>query len=86
MKTELYEIVEEFIEKRDWQSIRRIISEESPPEIAELIMDLEKKSRVILFRIIPKELAAEAFSYLESRDQDLLLGDLTDQETKALLE
>jgi len=30
MKTELYEIVEEFIEKRDWQSIRRIISEESP--------------------------------------------------------
>lgn len=73
------------IENRDWQGLRAVIGQSRVPDIADLVLELEKADRVILFRSIPRHLAADVFSELESRDQDELLRDLTDEETRALM-
>lgn len=82
---DIIEIVEDLVEKRKWSQLRKFLSDRPAPEIADLLLELHKNSRVIVFRLLPRQFAADVFSYLESRERDALLMDLTDQETRQLL-
>jgi|LJSS01.1.fsa_nt_gb magnesium transporter len=77
--------IQELLEQRRWNELREALADWSAPEIAELLLDLDKSERVLLFRALPRWLAAEVFSYLEPAQQDALLQELTDQETRELL-
>jgi len=55
------------------------------PEIVDALHDLEAHEQVLLFRSLPKAIAAEVFSYLEGDTRDDLLTRLTDAETRRLL-
>lgn len=55
------------------------------PELADLLLELDKADRVLLFRALPRDLAAEVFSFLEADNRDSLLGSLTDTEMQHLL-
>ncbi len=57
-------------------------------DIAEFIQELEDEGdpRVIIaFRLLPKGLAAEVFSYLESDLQELIVNGITDKELKGIV-
>lgn len=56
-----------------------------PADLADLLLDLGKEERVLVFRAIPRDPAAEAFSHLDPDQQELLLRDLSDEEARALL-
>jgi magnesium transporter len=56
-----------------------------PPEIADLLLELEKADRILVFRLLPRELSSEAFSYLDGDHQDALAGELTSEEMRRLL-
>ncbi len=81
----IFEIVDKLINNKKWEQLSKLISEMPAPEVADLLLKLDKKQRVIVFRIIPRHFAAEVFSYLESHERDELLLDLTDTETRELL-
>ena len=55
------------------------------PELVDLLLALPKADRVLLFRALPRELAAEVFAELRGRSRDELLVELTDAETGELL-
>ena len=71
-----------FIDKRNWAALRDVTSKWPVAEVADLILDLPKAERVLLFRALPRQLAAEVFAYFETYDQDALLSELTDEETR----
>lgn len=73
------------IDKRNWAALRDVTSKWPVAEVADLILDLPKAERVLLFRALPRQLAAEVFAYFETYDQDALLSELTDEETRHLL-
>ncbi len=73
------------IEQRDLPALRTLVSQCRVPDIADLLSELDKPDRVILFRTIPRYLAADVFSEFEASDQDALLRDLTDEETRTLM-
>jgi magnesium transporter len=75
----------ELIEARQWTALRDTLKEWPAPEAADLILKLKNPDRVLLFRALPRQVAAEVFSYLEVDQQDGLLRDLTDEETRHLL-
>ncbi|MQA90495.1 MAG: magnesium transporter [Gemmatimonas sp.] len=75
----------ELIQSRDWSVLREILADSPPQEVVDLILDLPKADRVFVFRALPRDLAAEAFSHLALEEQDALLRDLTDGETRHLL-
>ncbi|CAN5783353.1 magnesium transporter [soil metagenome] len=75
----------ELIEGRQWLSLRDVLSDWPAPEVADLLLHLRKEDRVLLFRALPRELAADLFSHLELEQQDDLLRDLSDEETRHLL-
>jgi magnesium transporter len=75
----------EMIEKLNWAGLREFLLEQPAPDIADLVPGLEKPWRVLMFRLLPKQLASEVFSYMESKDKDILLKEMTDEESHRLL-
>jgi len=78
------EIVE-LIEAHRWGDLREALEDWPAPEIADLLLQLHKPDRVLLYRSLTREVAAEVFSHLDVEKQDHLLRDLTDEETRRLL-
>ncbi len=77
--------VEELIKEQRWNDLRESMREWPAPDIAELLLHLKRRDRVLVFRLLPRPLSSEVFSYLESRQQDELLRDMTDEEMRQLL-
>jgi magnesium transporter len=73
------------IEERNWTALRDRLAEWQTPEVADLLQTIRKEDRVILFRALPRDKAADVFGYLDADGQDSLLRDLTDEETRHLL-
>ncbi len=77
--------IQELIERKNLNDLKDVLSTWPAPEIADLLLDIDKSSRAIIFRTLPRDLAAKVFSYLETDQRNALLYDLTDQETRQLL-
>lgn len=77
--------IQELIESRNWPALRDKMSQWRVPDIADLIGELDKENRVLLFRSLPRGIAAGVFSQFEAPDQEILLMDLTDEETRHIM-
>ena len=63
----------ELIEQRKFGELKTLLSEMQPPDIAAIFEEAPEKDIPIIFRILPKELAAEVFVEMDSDMQQLLL-------------
>ncbi|MEG1528663.1 MAG: magnesium transporter [Clostridia bacterium] len=79
---ELLQLIEE---KKFAQARPRLICLQAA-DIAEIITDVDAHSQIILFRILPKELAAETFVELDSHIQEMLIKGFTRPELKAVFD
>ena len=85
---ELNEIVgqlEELIENRSFSGIKELLKDMEPMDISLVLQEFPKKI-AILFRILPKDLAAEVFVEMDSDYQETLLSSFTDAELKEMLD
>lgn len=65
--------VKRMIDERRFFELKKYLSEILPPDIMELIDPLDITDKVIVFRLLNKEIAAEVFSLLDHDDQEELL-------------
>jgi magnesium transporter len=79
------ETVTHLIEQRDLHSLRDALVDSAAVEVAELFQNLSDAERVLIFRILPREFAAEIFSELDVDLQKDLLSGLGDKQTARLL-
>jgi len=77
--------IRELIEKREWAELRELLTGLPAPDIAAVLPATEKHERMLIIRLLPKHFTAEFFSYLESKDKDSLLRELTDEEARHIL-
>lgn len=77
--------IEELIKDRNWIVLREALESWPAPELSDLLLSLPKSDRVLFYRSLPRDLAAEVFSHLEVNTQDEFLHDLSDEETRHLL-
>jgi magnesium transporter len=82
---ELREQVRTLVDGHDWLAVRRLLAEMSVPEVADLLEGVEMPERLLVFRLLPRDFSDDVFSYLDGPDQDIILGGLTDRETRRLL-
>ena len=73
------------IERRDWGALRDALAVWPAPEVGDLLLHLRKPDRVLLFRVLPRDLAEDVFAFLKTDQKNALLADLTDEETRHLL-
>lgn len=78
-------VVQGLIAERNWTELRHSLGEWPAPDVARLLLELEKRDRVLLFRALSRDRSADVFAQLQSEDQNALLVDLTDEETRRLL-
>ncbi len=77
----------ELIRARNFQAARAALLEERNPVDAAAFFDgLEPEEIVMMFRLLPKKLAAQTFSYMVPEVQEKLLAALTDAELRPVLE
>ncbi|MBQ9968486.1 MAG: magnesium transporter [Oscillospiraceae bacterium] len=74
------------LEKKKYQSIRDILSTMNPADIASVLDELDERWLPLVFRLLPKELAAEAFVEMEPEQQELLIRGFSDAELKEVLD
>jgi magnesium transporter len=75
----------EMIARADWAALRDAVAALPAVEAAELLSELEKPDRVLVFRSLPRPLATELFAHLEPDEQNALVLDLSDEETRQVL-
>ncbi len=67
-------------------SLRDILTTMNPVDIAAIFDGLEEDRLPLLFRLLPKELAAETFVEMEPEAQELLIRGFSDSELKAVID
>ena len=81
----LREELDLLLTSRRFAAIREILAEEKPTDIAEFFEELNKERLVVLYRILPKELAAEVFVEMSSEQAELLIDSFSDFELRETL-
>ncbi len=77
--------IKDLIESRDFGTLREVLIEWDPADIAELIDSLEESERAVLFRLLPKDLATETFEHLDHDVQYGLIHGLGQEEVATIL-
>jgi len=87
---ERFEIVQKallkMLEERKYPTLRDILVTMNPIDIAALFTDLEEKQIPLMFRLLPKEQAAETFVEMDPDAQELLIRGFSDNELKEVLD
>ena len=74
------------LEKKKYQVVRDILSTMNPVDIASVLDELDERWLPLVFRLLPKELAADAFVEMEPEQQELMIRSFSDAELKEVLD
>lgn len=80
------ELLEELLTSRQFRKLRETMAEMNEVDIAEFIEELDMERKVLVYRMLPKELAADVFSFLEVEDQEHIINSITDYELGKIVE
>lgn len=80
------ERIKELIGTKNFSEIRKTLLEENAVDIAYLFGELGGDDIVRVFRLLPKELAAETFSYMETDLQQSIVEAITDRELSGIVD
>jgi len=80
------EQITELLTQKKYPALHAIISQAEPADIAEIFEQLSKEQYPVMFRLLPKELAAEVFVELDPDQQQYLIEVFSDVELKAVLD
>jgi magnesium transporter len=78
--------LEELIQQKKWDELREALAVLDAPDVAEVIVDLPSEDEGIIFRVLSKDQAAAAFSYLPLEHQEGLIRSLSNETSRGLLE
>ena len=74
------------LEQKKYHQLKEHLSHTEPADIAIIFDELDNKYHPLLFRLLPKELAAEVFVELDSDMQEILITGFSDSELKEVVD
>ena len=78
--------IRELVENKQYAAVRDLLLPMEPPDIAQLLEEAGAELMPLLYRLLPKELAAEVFVELESDNQEMLINGFSNTELKEVLD
>ncbi len=79
------EVIKELMTEKNFQALKMKLKTARPVDIAEILDELEEKDALLVFRLLPKEIAADVFSYLSTEKQAELSDLVNETELSAIL-
>ena len=83
---ERYNKIIELLSERKFNKVRTLLNEMNEVDIAEIIDETTPEQAVLIFRLLPKELAAEAFAYMDVTTKKRLVEVITDKELRLVMQ
>ena len=74
------------LNEKKYYSLRDVLNTMNPADIAAIFDELEEARLPLLFRLLPKELAADTFVEMEPEAQELLIRGFSDSELKEVID
>ena len=74
------------LEERKLGQLSRLLKDMNPADIAAVMEEIPEDDLPLLFRLLPKELAAETFVNMEGEEQELLISAFSDRELKDVID
>ena len=71
---------------RDYATLKETLKNSNPVDLAEGLEDLDTDQAIKLFRMLPKDAAAEVFAYLSSDMQQLIVNAIKDHEISRIID
>ena len=78
--------IRELLGKGQYTSLRKIIEELNDADIADYMEEMEEEEVIKIFRILPKDTAADVFSYLEIDRQQSIITSLSDKDAARIID
>lgn len=83
--TDLSSTIETLLENKRYNSVKDILVTVNPQDIAVIFSDQPPARLILLFRLLPKELAAEVFVEMDPELQEQLINAFSDKELEELM-
>ncbi len=85
---ELQEVIEikKLLDTKQYTRIRQSLSELNVADIAVTLEDLEEKEQLKVFRILPKDIAADVFSYMDVNVQQFIITSLSERDAGDIID
>lgn len=80
------EILKELLESRKYTLLRQTISEMNAVDLAAAMGEMEDEDSLKMFRILPKDMAADVFAELELEVQQYIINSLSDREASNIID
>ena len=79
-------MIASLLEEKKYNTLKDVFSTMAAADIAALFEDLPESSLPLLFRLLPKELAADTFVEMEPEQQELLITGFSDAELRDVVD
>lgn len=79
-------ILKQLLKEKQYTKLRQTASEMQAADIAAVMDDMEDEDSLKIFRILPKNMAADVFSKLEMDDQQYIISSLSDKEASTIVD
>jgi magnesium transporter len=80
------ELIRELLQQKKYSLLKEKLLKEQNADIAEYINEMDAKTSVLVFRLLPKEIAADVFAYLAVEKQTELSMLVNEKELQSILE
>ena len=77
--------IKELLEKKRITELCRLFEDMEPADIALILDEFEDEKLPVLYRLLPKDLAAEAFVEMDSLEQETLIKAFSDKELREVI-
>ena len=80
------ETIKVLLEEKKFRTLRDILTTMNSADLAALFEELQDEKITFLFRMLPKELAAETFVEMDDDTQEMLIHSFSDSELKEIVD
>ncbi len=82
----LVEQLQELLSSRQYTQLRQTISEMNTTDVAAAMSEMEQEESLKMFRLLPKDMAADVFADLEIEVQQYIIQSMSDREASNIIE
>ena len=77
----------QLVQEKKFRQLKALLVEMNAVDIASFLDEVDQEQLAVVFRLLPKDTAAEVFTYLEdSDDQEKLIGAFSDKELREVMD
>ena len=80
-----FDLVKELLETKQYTTLRQKIAEMNGADIATVMEELDQGDMLKILRILPKNLAADVFSYMEVESQQFIITSLSEKDAACII-